>query len=183
MVSAMAASSWGPANLLAYYEEKGPLPGRNAVLLLSSHDIDDYPTFRGDAVPYRLRAPGGAWHDLIISVRGRIARAEQGEHLAQADRQRLTSQAILRLLALLKRDFDSVLVLFHPAPLELDSPPPAEAHFARLAAQAGVEFASLRSTYAEARSAGASVFLDDLHLDAQGTQLVARWLTGWMSGT
>jgi len=183
VVSAIAASSWGPANLLAYYEEKGPFPGRVAVLLLSSHDIDDYPTFRSEAIPYRTRAPACALHDLILSVRGRVSATEPVEgQLGQTDRERLTSLAISQLLGLLRRDFDRVLMLFHPALAELEGSHRAEAHFAALAAQSGVEFASLGSTYGAARAAGASVFLDDLHLDEQGTQLVARWLADWMAG-
>ena len=184
IVSAIAASSWGPANMLAFYNEKGPFPGQSAVVVLSSHDLGDYPTFRSDEIPYRLRAPSGALHDFLISAVGRIGVGGAADLNAATpvERQRLTVQALEQLLTVLKHDFDRVLVVFHPAIDELaGNAITEEEQLQGVATQAQVEFLSLRPIYAGARAAGAAVYSDGLHLDAGGTSLLARVLAGQLA--
>src|SRR5690606_7941366 len=96
-------------------------PGSCAILVLSSHDLADHPTFVPGDVPYRRRAPRGALHDAMLALSQRMlpARVRPSASASGIERERLAAEALDELLRTLQRDFDHVTVVFHPEADEL----------------------------------------------------------------
>src|SRR5262249_3304387 len=53
LVNSIAASSWGPENLLEFYKRFGPFPGNTAWIVQSTHDMVDVTNPGNKALPYR----------------------------------------------------------------------------------------------------------------------------------
>jgi hypothetical protein len=59
LVSSVAASSWGPENLLEFYKRFGPFPGNTAWIIQSTQDIVDAANLDGKVLPYCPIRPTG----------------------------------------------------------------------------------------------------------------------------
>ena len=57
----VSAGSWGPANMTAWFDRYGPLGADTAIVVLSSHDLNDLPTFAAlDPDTHPTRRPASA---------------------------------------------------------------------------------------------------------------------------
>ena len=180
VVSSIAASSWGPKNILEFYKKKGPFPGAAAFLVLSSHDISDYPSFDPVTVPYRHQATYGALHDFILSaLHWALVRIDRGKSaMPYEQRARLTEQALDQLLDILKHDFGTVCLVFHATRREVSSTTSAAEQFYMRKAEAhDVCFLSLRVDYLAASKTGLKIHRDGIHLTGEGAREVARFLS------
>jgi hypothetical protein len=174
LVSSAAVASWGPANQLAYLREAGPFPASKVVLVVSSHDLWDAPTWLDADIPYRLKEPIGALHDLVLALHERSRRASGGSSaLALSE-----LPALRALVSFLVSQHAQVLVVFHPAAHELDSPDTvrSEALIAEAARSSGAEFASALPAYRAASDAGVTLYRDGLHLTGAGNRVLIEWL-------
>lgn len=177
LCAAIAASSWGPPNLLAYYERFGPFAGDIAILVQSSHDRFDVPTFRQAAIPYRLETPALAATDAFFAIWGRmkgvLQKSEQPQN--QATGETIAKGALADLLALLKRDFSEVVLIHHATRSETlgaHSVTEASHFFQSIAATAGVTFLDGASLYRQV-DAPAQLFEDHIHLSRSGAAFLA----------
>lgn len=180
LVSAAAASSWGPANQLGFLRELGPLPADTAVLVVSSHDLWDKPSGRDVDNPYREAKPWGAFHDVFVALCEQ--RAASGEIAPRAvDPSELP--VLAELIKSLAVAHERVLVVFHAASDELEGPSvlQAERWIAVAAAEGGASFASTRAPYLDARRHGIALYRDGLHLTAEGNRVLMQWLDEWLA--
>ncbi len=71
VVGNISAGSWGPGNWLAYAEEYGFFDADVIVLVISSHDIEDNPTYQKlNQYTHPTRRPIFAlWEGLVRSPR------------------------------------------------------------------------------------------------------------------
>ncbi len=180
-VAAIAASSWGPGNLLAYWRRFGPFSGEAAVVVQSAHDRSDVPFTSADIIPYRTRSSLCALDDALQIVVERTRRAVAGERdaprvLSYQERLSSSERALRALIGALKPRFRQVILLYHPTLSELRGETSGEAeHFKALAAELGVAFGA---TLAEGRTQDelSSLFQDDIHPSARGAGVIAATL-------
>lgn len=176
VVSAIAASSWGPRNLLEYYRRLGPFPGQTAIVIVSTHDMVDVPHVDQDVIPYRLSTPSSPLHDALTSVAERVQRrfAPVRPGPSFEDRRRLVDDALDELLTVLKVDFAEVWLLFHPTRDEVThGDASGQGHFQTRAGTIGVRFESLTALYGKAYARGAKIHEDEIHLSAEGAAVLA----------
>jgi predicted small lipoprotein YifL len=187
LVGAIAASSWGPVNELAFIRRYGLFDADDAVIIASSHDLYDVPTFRNDLIPYRLRPPFGALDDAAEATLQRL-RARffpPRTEAAPADVRKAQSLAALADL------FDEIaasgakgIFYFHPTTGEVRSPDRAgrsiEAFF-EIAGKKGVSTINPIQAYRRAGDAGRPVNADGIHPDPEGAALIAGIIASALS--
>jgi hypothetical protein len=177
VVSALAASSWGPGNVLEHYRRFGPFPGRAAYVVVSTHDRVDAPHVGTDLIPYRVAPPLGPLHDLWLSVWERLKRrlATELPGPSHEELQRRVDAALAELLVTLRVNHDDVTLLFHPTRSETKLADTAgQEHFRVRAGAQGVRFVSLMPVYRRAYQDGIEVHADDIHLSDDGSRVVAK---------
>ena len=179
-VNAIAASSWGPENLLGYLAKFGEFPAQAGVLVLSSHDLVDVPDAANDVIPYRIEPTYGAIHDIALSG---IEHAWSASHrdkssLSYAQKLVRTAQAIDRLILQLRSHHRTLVLVFHPTRDELHAAgrPDAERTLSLIAARHAIAFLSLVDTYRAAEQQGVDVYQDAIHLAPHGAVVLANRL-------
>ena len=176
VVSSIAASSWGPRNVLEYYRRLGPFPGQVAIVVVSTHDMVDVPHVDQDVIPYRLSTPSSPLHDVLTSAAERVQRrfAPVRPGPSFEERRRQVDEALDELLTVLKADFAEVWLLFHPTRDEVThGDASGRGHFQMRAAAIGVRFESLTALYGKAYARGARIHEDEIHLSAEGAAVLA----------
>jgi hypothetical protein len=179
IVSALAASSWGPGNVLEFWRRFGPFPCRAAYVVVSTHDRVDAPHLGTDLIPYRVAEPIGPLHDLGLGIWERVARrfAADPPGPPHEERQRQVDAALAELLTELKTSESGVVLVFHPTRSEVEAADTAgQDHFRSRAEAQGVRFESLMPLYRSAYREGVEVHADDIHLSSEGTRVVAAHL-------
>jgi hypothetical protein len=179
VVSSIAASSWGPSNLVAYLKRFGPFHGRFAVLVVSTHDMADIPSFVSDVIPYRTTPSYFALHDFgqaVVELTSRRLWPFEDKRSFEELRSE-GGAAFQRLVAMLQRDFGSVLLLHHPSSDELAAGDLSGfKHFEALARSTGIRIEPLATVYSQAEANGAQIYLDGMHLSPDGSRLVAQFI-------
>ena len=175
-VGSVAASSWGPPNILAFVKRFGTFNGDVAVLVLSSHDIADIPTFSQDIIPYRAARSISASHDLLQILIERLKRLTADQNLVPFEKRRTSSlEALNDLLGKLKSDFSSVLVLYHPNRSQvLSCENDVKKTYEALSKLHGVKFNSLCKAYTDAENKGINVYSDKIHLSREGAHAISQ---------
>ncbi|MDC1287715.1 hypothetical protein N8198_07505 [Gammaproteobacteria bacterium] len=175
-VGSIAASSWGPPNILAFVERFGTFNGDIAVLVLSSHDIQDVPTFSESIIPYRTTRSLSAGHDLIQVAIERVERYFGAPETTTYDQRKTISMAALNaLINRLKKDFDDVILLFHPNRKQINTcDSEAITIYRDIARSHKIKFEQLCGYYRKAQSAGIQVYADRIHLSAEGAKVLAE---------
>jgi len=178
IVNSIAASSWGPENLLAFYQRFGPLPGNTAWIVQNTGDMEDVIDPAGD-VPFRTFAPCGALHDLALStLRGatlRVLPPKAGTK--HEERRRRADAALHALITVLKEDYARVVLVFHAARDEaISGRSNGLAHFEEVAKEHAIGFTSTMDLYARAYKSSVAPHYDDVHLNKDGARLLAEML-------
>jgi hypothetical protein len=180
LVNSIAASSWGPENLLAFYERFGPFPGNTAWIVQNTGDMEDVVDPAGDA-PYRISLPRGALHDLALSaLRGatlRVLPPKAGP--GHEERRRRADAALHALITVLKADYARVVLVFHAARYEaINGRSSGLIHFEMVAKDHHIDFVSTMNLYARIYKSSVTPHYDDVHLSKDGARLLAKLLAG-----
>jgi hypothetical protein len=178
IVNSIAASSWGPENILMFCRRFGQFPAKAAVLVLSSHDRFDLPGQDPDLIPYRLHDPHGALDDVFTAVielaRRKFMPRPPAVHVTFEERRRLVEEALDELLRLLKKQHGHVLLVYHATRQEAESADrEAETYFAARAAALGTSFRSTLQAYGSAYALNKAPHEDHIHLNEHGASLLA----------
>lgn len=179
VVGSIAASSWGPANMLAYYERFGPFIGNTVFLVLSSHDRSDIPFMTRRLTPYRVEEPISALFDFLQSAGERIEDKVRGDFIELPFKKRLSlSEASLEnLLEILKRDYTKVVMVFHATRKEaMSGSSKGETYYKIIAKKHNLEFFSTMHFYKELYSEGVRPHGDNIHLTWQGNKRLSQKL-------
>ena len=185
-VLSVAVSSWGPKNILEYIKKRGLYEGDVFFLVLSSHDIYDFPTFNSDLIPYRLEKSYGAAHDLFLTVYNRTERWIKSKFTKPKiveDRSTLkfkTNKIINEIIDLVKKEGKGTIhFVFHPTERELSNNDLlSEKFYEKIAIQNKIQFINFRPKYKIFNSKNEEkIHFDGMHLSANGANFVARILT------
>ncbi len=176
-VGNVSAASWGPGNWLAYAKRYGFFDADTVVLVISSHDYADNPTFRPlNRLTHPTKRPIFATAQYI---RNKVNQFSDWVGLAQEPHDpgptekdsRLALGDLRRFLLLAKQGGRKVLVFQHFERVELDGKPkPGAARIAALCRDLQIETISMRGVEA-ANQAGS--YADGIHLTAQGQAVIA----------
>jgi hypothetical protein len=179
LVSSIAASGWGPENLLAFYRRFGPFPGNTAWIVQNTGDMEDV-IDPGKDVPYRISSPYGALHDLSLSTwRGMTLHllSAKADPARYHDRRRRADMALHALIAALKADYAHVILVFHAARDEaLSGTSDGHAHYKTIAEEHAIGFISTMELYARAYRSNVPPHYDDVHLNKDGARLLVERL-------
>lgn len=187
LVGAIAASSWGPVNELAFVQRYGLYDADDAVIIASSHDLYDVPTFRNDIIPYRLRPPMGAIGDAAEAVlqRLRIHFFPPRIEIPPAEIRKAQSlDALANLFDEITASGARGTFYFHPTTREVRSPDLADRSietFFDIAGKKNVSTVNPMQAYRQADEAGRPVNADGIHPDPDGAALIARIIANTLS--
>lgn len=180
----ISAGSWGPPNQLAFARKFGTFQADAVVLLLSSHDASDWPTFEAlSSNTHPTRKPFSALSEAITRYLPRyLPTALKPKTVQVVDYQTdeaRTSQTLDSLTALIQifqQSRTPVVLLHHWERKELDAgqaKPGRDSLWARASA-AGVLFASDSGVFAEALARGQNPYRDNIHPNNLGQRLLAE---------
>ena len=180
LVNSIAASGWGPENLLEFHKRFGPFPGNTAWIVQSTADMVDVIDSVNKVLPYRTAAPYGALHDLALSIgqsvvlrtlRGTAAPLEQEDRLRRAD------AALNTLIMALKSDYNQVILVFHATRDEaISGTADGLAHYRAVAREHAIDFVSTMDLYARAYHSNLPPHYDDIHLSKDGARMLSELL-------
>lgn len=174
----ISAGSWGPQNELAFLDEYGLFAADLAVVVVSTHDLDDVPIFsplpRIDTVPPSLA--------VVEAVERYVVPwwSSQGSADAMPKPALPNYGALPALEALITRLCEANLrtrVLYHFTRPELTAERVPEVDVVRTLAEGrGATFEALASAFQEATRAGREPYRskDPIHTSAEGQRLLAQ---------
>lgn len=177
VVGNVSAGGWGPPNELAYLKQFGFLDADVVILVLSSSDYDDAPTFE-PLNPQTLptQAPiSAAWEGMVRYLPRYVGRPLSGDHIPNKRDIEVSLEAEHEFLAMARAEGVKILLLQHWTASELKSGPlQGHAEIRRVAVDVPVydDAEKLRSYV----RAGKNPFRDDIHLNDDGQQALAELL-------
>jgi hypothetical protein len=180
LVMNASAGSWGPQNQLAYLDEFGTFDCDAAILVWSSHDLDDVPTFAPlSPFTHPTQDPPGALYEAIFRYFLPLLERRGTAETFSAPQGR---RAIPQMEALLRRFDVPVLVLFHLTRPELESGSSAVTIVSELSRLNGADFSSLGPSFRRALSEGGKPYRkgDPIHPTFEGQRLIAESAVGWL---
>jgi hypothetical protein len=170
VVGNISAGSWGPQNLLAYVRRFGLFDADVVVIVLSSHDYADAPTFEplvGTDPRFPQARPLFALQEILARLR------PAAREPARKDDASASSLAALRELLRLAKTRARVVVLQHPDAGELEGRKQAGFHAIQaICRDADVPVVDL----APALSGARAPYRDFIHLNAEGQRVLAAVL-------
>lgn len=187
IVGNVSAGSWGPGNWLAYVQEYGFFDADAVVLVVSSHDYADNPTFvplNKDTHP--TDKPISA---LLEGVEKYLPRylSQLGFTKDMQENDRFSSEVsetdVLRglddlksFLELAKKNSQTVLVLQHLEESEVKDykPKPGYYRIKGVCDQSGISVSSLEPYFRQSIGAGANPYRDNIHPNQVGQKLIAK---------
>jgi hypothetical protein len=193
IVGNISAGSWGPPNELAYLQQYGFLDADVCVLVLSSSDYDDAPTFEPlDPLTHPTAKPLSALWDGINRYLPRyIGGITVNESGTVPDADRISNPrdvavslaAERQFLELVKAQGIKAILVQHWTRSELQSGQPLVGHagIRRTATEAGVPVLDDAEALRAAMKAGRNPYRDDIHLNANGQQAIATLLSDALS--
>jgi hypothetical protein len=179
----VSAESWGPGNQLAHMKTYGFFGASAAILVLSSHDANDEPTFAPlDPSTHPTKAPFSA---LTEGASRYLPRVAQWAGFAAARPQTDASptvgvfaseNALQEIFDLMAAQRLPACVFMHPTRQEIASAP-AEGHglISRLAVERGVPVFNLAETY-KGTTIPERVYRDDIHITKFGHAALSKTL-------
>jgi GDSL-like Lipase/Acylhydrolase family len=180
VVGNISAGSWGPPNLLAYVKEFGTFDADIAVLVFSSHDAADVPTFAPldpNSLP-QSKPPCALWEAITRYlpryVHGFTHVPDEPPPTAVDKAEDVALDAVESLIKVFQRAGASVVVLQHQSLSELRSrPEPGHAALANACRQAGVQPIQLGPRFIQSVDDGIDPYREDgLHPNTTGQRLI-----------
>jgi hypothetical protein len=184
-VGNVSAGSWGPGNWLAYAKEYGFFDADIVVLVISSHDYADNPTFTPlNPKTHPTEAPLSALMEGIRNYLPRYLPARRGAPLTEADRFAAAdeSQAIRALndlrqfLQLAAQNGRQVLIFQHLERAEIDAHRTLLGYerIRSLCQSLGIEPISLEADIRRSLAQGIDPYRDNIHPNAAGQRVLAE---------
>jgi hypothetical protein len=190
VVGNVSAGSWGPPNMRAYIEWYGTFAADLAVVVVSSHDWEDVPTWAPLSADFPTQAPVLALEEVLGRYLPRFvapalggAAAPPAPLASDAGDPRVEAAvgAFRTLLAMLRADGVRVAVALHLERDESpDAPRPGHAVLAAAARESGVPVLPLGQAFAAARMDGSELYRDAIHPTAAGQAVIAAVLRDWV---
>lgn len=189
VVGNASAASWGPPNMLAYAQKLGLLDADILVIVLSSHDAADVPTFApvvGVHVSFPDHKPLLALQELIVRyLLPRLAQESAGDAAvpSEAPAEQKDIDRCLRdlreLIEIARSRGVSVIVAQYLERSEM-SAEPRTGHdlIKQVAEQSGADVVQFGPAFREAYQAGRAPFRDTIHPNPVGQKLMADVLYG-----
>jgi len=176
LVSAIAASSWGPQNINAYINKKGSFSGDVAILVQSSHDQFDIPFIPGDIIPYRTSTSLLAIFDFSQSVYQKMIRKygqPKSHRLSNDKKLELTRVGLNSTISKLKQNYKKVILVFHATKPELKSQSSSSLdYYMEIANFHNIEFLNTLESYDSSKD----IYHDYIHLSENGTYVFSELL-------
>ncbi|MEO1858028.1 MAG: hypothetical protein ABGY95_11795 [Rubritalea sp.] len=175
----IAASSWGPPNLLAYTKEFGTFNADISIIVLNQVDLYDHPSF-GPLNPksHITEKPLSAlWEFTTRYLYYKIfGDADPTNYLGSKPiPNRSTSLEIIELINTLKQANIKVALFYHPTIDEVEGDThPALQQFKQLAHEHDILFADAFQTYRSAHKSGHKIYRDTIHHNAYGQKVMAQ---------
>lgn len=187
VIGNISAGSWGPGNWLAYAKEYGFFDADVVVLLISSHDYADNPTFQPlDKNTHPTVTPVSAFLEgverylprylPIWGVKTDLNEIDKFE-LSVNDREAQRGLEDLKnFLALAKEKSRTVVVLQHLEKSEIDegSVKPGHRYIKAVCDQLGIAPMSLEPYFRHLIESGANPYRDNIHPNERGQRLIAE---------
>jgi lysophospholipase L1-like esterase len=194
-VGNVSAGSWGPGNWLAYAREFGFFSSDVVVLVISSHDATDVPTFEPlDPATHPTQTPVLALQELFqrylpqqLAARGWLGRTTDAASPRPSDEARLQAQALADLksfLRLAQASGAQVVVLQYPERAEVTRGVdlPGHAAIREACESVGVVPIELRPRLAARLRRGENPYRDEIHPNEVGQQTIAATLEPLLAG-
>ena len=180
LVNSIAASSWGPENLLEFYKRFGPFPGNTAWIIQSTHDMVDVTHLVNKVLPYRTASPYGALDDLALSTWQAVTLRvlpNKADPVSYEEKLRRADIALHALIMALKADYAHLILVFHATRDEVISgKADGLAHYRAVAKEQSINFISTMELYARAYKSNLSPHYDDIHLSKDGARVLSERL-------
>ena len=189
IVGNISAGSWGPGNWLAYVKEYGFFEADIVVLVISSHDYADNPTF--DALnenTHPTKHPVSALVEGItrylprylsqLNSRGETSESDKFVEMAN-EQQALTGLNDLKnFLELAKRHSINILVLQHweKSEIERGFPRHGNHRIREVCESMGISSISLEPYFRQSIENGNNPYRDNIHPNQIGQKLIANAL-------
>lgn len=182
LVAAMAASSWGPGNMLSYYLEFGPFSGDIAFIVQSEHDRTDIPFNSDNLTPYRQRESVTAIDDFIQAIIQKYfplsKREKTWKKISDEEKMLMTEKALGELISILKHDFKHVVLVYHTTLIELEQRSVLNEslkYYQGAAVKSGIGFINTNIEYARFGTTE-KLYRDHIHLSPAGSEFFANML-------
>ena len=172
-VANISAGGWGPGNWLAYAKRYGFFDADTVVLVLSSHDYADNPTFSSmDPYTTPTHYPRSALVFYAMKKAAALASHAAAQPVQPSEDEITKALSDLRaFLAMARQDGRRVIVFQHFERGELDgNQKPGAARIASLCKDMGIESASLLDAELANR---AGAYDDGIHLTTKGQRVLA----------
>lgn len=181
-VGNISSGSWGPANLLAYVEKYGFFDADLVVLVLSSHDAADTPTFEpivGVSSSYPDRTPILALEEAVTRYLPRylpsFGSGESGDLMGDPEVEDAAIEDLDALLQAIKTKGIPVVLLQHNEMSEMQGQIlPGKQLIADAAKRADVTVMDMAQHFAKAIEEGQSLYRDNIHPNANGQRVMAK---------
>ncbi len=179
-VISAAASSWGPKNMLEYVNERGIYQSDLVFLVLSTHDIFDFPTFDEAVIPYRVHKNFAATDDLIYAIYNRLRlwleskMASNATRISIEEAKNKTRPIINDIIEIVQSQNKKIILVFHPTERESQNDFLDVGFFLSIANENNIEFINLQKKYKNYNNFNSDkVHYDGMHLTPGGANLVA----------
>jgi hypothetical protein len=180
LVNSIAASDWGPENLLEYYKRFGPFPGNTAWIVQSTYDMVDVTNLINKVMPYRTVSPYGALHDLVLSTWRAVSLGilpPRPDPVKWEDKRGRADLALHALISALKADFAHVILVFHATREEaMGGKAVGLEHFHAIANEREIGFTSTVELYERAYRSNHPPHYDNIHLNKYGARILSEQL-------
>lgn len=181
VVGNISAGSWGPGNQLAYLKRYGLFDADVVVLVISSHDASDVPTFEPTVgtSAFPDHKPVLALQEAIFRYLPRyLPGKKQPEEQPYEEPEVFAfdaEEALTKLIALIQEAGVPLVILQHASRDELrEGVDPGHDAIAELAGQMGVPTVDLGPFFQLAIDQGQSVYRDNIHPNAKGQRVIAE---------
>ena len=188
IVANISAGSWGPGNWLAYAKEYGFFDADIVVLVLSSHDYADNPTFEPlNPNTHPSKAPISALFEGIekylpryLSLKSKNQSVTtEVDQFATTENRKETKKGLNDLrnfLKLAQNNSTTVLVFQHYEKLEIDRDRInlGNQHIKMICKQLGIVPISLEPYFRKSIAEGVNPYRDNIHPNKVGQRLIAE---------
>jgi len=188
LVGNISAGSWGPGNWLAYVQEYGFFGADIVVLVISSHDYADNPTFHAlDPNTHPTEKPVSALLEGITRYLPRYLPQGGTDNPGAIEPDRFQTEYseqeaqkgladLRRFLELAKNNSANVMVLQHweKSEIESGSANPGNQYIKMVCEQMGISPLSLEPYFRRSIENGANPYRDNIHPNQVGQQLIAE---------
>ncbi|WP_338243100.1 hypothetical protein [Aurantiacibacter hainanensis] len=172
-VGNVSAGSWGPANMSAYLQRHGTFDADYIFVVLSSHDLNDVPTYAedlGDDLPETAPVSAlyeGAYRYLPRYLPNWLKNSAPSEPTDMIAEKSDGKDELLELVEILKSSGPEVHFFLHPTSDEIQNGRSAEGQYLKdLLSSSGADYTEMALDSAN--------FRDSIHINAKGQRAYAR---------